>query len=248
MGNVKNDERRTCDLEEDNMSEANKDLRPGGIADLKNGLNKTDVDPFEGTKSLDETCLHTLTPVITVVKEVVEDVPHTVSFLLPTYNGMHVVDPRDGSIVMGEADYKKVDYVCLDSMPIELQGLINEYLKLVQPHNGLATKSKYDRQPSKRTLNMRKKCVDLLKSLLYVEQAAIAQEEEMVRASAMAMARFEAEFDMNVNQIPTKQSPASDIDRSEVITVGTGKLNTKGFVTDVELSLTKETSDEKHNA
>ncbi len=88
------------------MSEVDKDLRPGGIADLKNGLNRIDVDPFEGTKSLDEACLHTLTPFITVVKEVVEDVPHVVSFLLPTYNGLRIADPHDGSIVMGEADYK----------------------------------------------------------------------------------------------------------------------------------------------
>lgn len=222
------------------MSEVDKDLRPGGIADLKNGLNRTVVDPFEGTKSLDETCLHTLTPFITVVKEVVEDVPHAVSFLLPTYNGTRIINPRDGSIVMGEADYKKVDYVCLDSMPTELQGLINEYLKLVQPHNGLTTKSKNDRQPSKRTLNMRKKCVDLLKSLLYVEQAAVAQEEEMVRAAAEAMARFESAVGFNVNEAVEGRIPAPTVDPSDVITIGTCKLSAKGFINELELNMTKE--------
>lgn len=156
------------------------------IAQIKNNS----VDVFAGTEPIEETQLTKLGSAITVVKET-DKLPVSVSFFIPNYVGQRVVNPATGEILMGEANYTKVDYVCIDTMPPEFQALMREYVKLMGDQNKLCIiNGEIETVQSKNVVNVRKRCAELLKSLLYVEQSAVMQEELLLHKSQHENAEF----------------------------------------------------------
>jgi hypothetical protein len=177
------------------------------------------VDVSQGVELHRDIQLSELGVSMTVVKEC-EDPPTTVSFFIPKYNGLRVIDPRNGSVIMGEADYTKVDYVCLDKMPKELQTLIIEFMNSMIIPTDPTARSIFDAiYPSARVVNVRKKCAELLKSLLYVEQATRISEEEMLMSVDNAMKEFERTESVDFKKLNYTPIPVGLPSSDDIVTV-----------------------------